>query len=283
MLNHPHFEYVWNWEVDSRWTGHLYEFVDKTAEWGRRQPRRGMWERNERFYIPSHHGDYDNGFRQFVDQQTTIGIWGPMALPPLDEGHKPPVPRGPSPPVPLPTQDNYEWGVGEEADVLGFLPYFNPQNTDWVIRLQVYGYLKGDTPRRAGLIIHNRLSRRLIMAMDHENLEGRHMGSEMFAPSTALIHGLKALTVPHPVFADRLLPGNRVSRWWNSGINGRTGNTPDSPFSWGRESRFTDVSWYYHCNLPGRLYWNFIGWEKDGTGGPDVSGISMRFQETSPR
>ncbi|THC88059.1 hypothetical protein EYZ11_012493 [Aspergillus tanneri] len=271
MLENPQFEYVWNWEVDVRWTGHLYELVDKSAEFGRRQPRRGLWERNERFYIPSYHGDYDHGFRKFVEGQTeqvTHGVWGRMPMPSFDERRLTLLPEGPSPPVPTPSLDKYEWGVGEEADLLGFLPYFNPHLTEWVIRYQVYGYDEPFTPRRACIVAHERLSRRLILAMDYENLEGRHMGSEMWPPSAALMYGLKAVTVPHPIYTDRMLPGDRVSRWFNSGIDGRSGSSPDSPFSWGREYRFNDVSWYFRCNLPGKLYWNFLGWEKDGTGGP---------------
>lgn len=278
MKENPQFEYVWNWEVDSRFTGHYYEFAENTAKFGQAQPRRGIWERSERFYIPSYHGDYKH-FRSFVDRQDPLGVWGAMPLWAMKEGESkemirdPPViqRRGPAPPVSVATQDkNFQWGVGEEPDLMTFLPIFNPANTDWVIRKHVFGYMGAETPRRAALITHCRLSRRLLMAMDEENHAGRHMAAELFHVSTALLHGFKALTVPHPVYADRVMSGKRVSRWYNSGVNGRSGNTPDSPFSWGREGRFKDVSWYYRTNLPGRLYWNFLGWEKGGTGGPEV-------------
>lgn len=273
MKENSQFEYVWNWEIDSRFTGHYYEFAQGTAKFGREQPRRGIWERSERFYIPTHHGDYEN-YRKFVDLQDPLGVWGPMPMWSMNEnGHNNgrDIKRlGPSPPVPVASQDDFEWGVGEEADLMTFLPIFNPANTEWVIRNEVFGYLGQETPRRAALITHCRLSRRLLEAMEKENHHGRHMSAELFHVSTAFIHGFKGLTVPHPVYNDRLIPGNRVSRWFNSGVNGRSGNTKDSPFSWGRESRFKDVSWYYRANLPGRLYWNFLGWEKGGTGGPEV-------------
>ena len=265
MLEHPQFEYFWNWEIDARFTGHLYELVEKVADFGRKQPRRGIWERNERFYIPEMHGDYDNGFRKFVERQAGTFVWGPLRMPAV--APVPLEPRGPLPPVRPSEADDYEWGVGEDADYIGFLPIFNPQNTDWVIRDEISGYMGPFTPRRATLIAHSRLSRRLLLTMDEENRLGRHMGSELFAQSVALYHSFKAVTVPHPIFSERPMPAHRVNRWFNSGINGRSGSTTDSPFSWGREARFQDLSWYYRANLPGRLYWNFLGWEKEGTGG----------------
>ncbi|EKV12625.1 hypothetical protein PDIG_42260 [Penicillium digitatum PHI26] len=274
-IQNPQFEFIWNWEIDTRFTGHYYEFADRVSNFGSRQPRREIWERSERFYIPSYHGNYDDQFRSFVNAQGGTGIWGPMPMR-LENG-KEFERQGPTPPVPTATQDPYQWGVGEEADLMVFLPIFNPINTEWVIRNEVFGYLGDITPRRASLITHSRLSRRLLLTMDRENREGRHMSAEMFHVSTAFIHGLKGVSVPHPVYSDRLMPSDRVSRWFNSGVNGRSGSTLDSPFSWGRESRFKDVSWYYRANLPGRLYWNFLGWEKEGKGGPQYEEEHGRF------
>lgn len=279
MLENPQFEYFWNWEIDARFTGHLYELLEKIAEFGRNQPRRGIWERSERFYIPQIHGDYNTSFRKFAEEQAGQLVWGPLAIDYVRP--MPLVPKGPAPPVKKARQDDYQWGVGEEADYIGFLPIFNPINTDWVIRNEVSGYFGPDTPRRATLITHSRVSRRLLLTMDDENLLGRHMGSELFAQSVAILHGFKGVTVPHPIYSERPLPPHRVDRWFNSGINGRSGSTKDSPFSWGREARFQDLSWYYRSNLPGRLYWNFLGWEKEGTGGKSVSYETLMQREST--
>ncbi|PYI04603.1 hypothetical protein BO78DRAFT_462447 [Aspergillus sclerotiicarbonarius CBS 121057] len=262
-LEHPEFHFIWNWEIDTRFTGHHYEFVDRIADFARKQPRRGLWERNARFFIPGVHGDYETSFRSYVQTHEDEAVWGPA---PFDI-QEPFQPVGPSPPVRQPQEDDYKWGVGEDADLIGFLPIFHPMGTRWVIRNEVWGYPAQTTPRRAALVTHYRLSRSLLLAMHEENLAGRHMGSELFPASTAFLHGLKAVSVPHPIYADKGLPAKRADRWFNSGVNGRSGSTVDSPFSWGRETRFRDVSWYYRANLPGRLYWNFLGWEKDGTGG----------------
>ncbi|KAK2804707.1 hypothetical protein FQN50_006547 [Emmonsiellopsis sp. PD_5] len=261
-IDNPEFSYFWNWEMDSRYTGHHYEFVEKVAEFARNQPRRGMWERNARFYIPDMHGHYDYGFRNYVEQFDKEAVWGPVFID--DPNLKP---KGPKPPVSEPEKDNYEWGVGEDADYISFLPIFHPIGTDWVIRNEVYGYMGVNTPRRASLITHSRVSRRLLLAMDSENVSGRHMSSELFPGSAALLHGLKAITAPHPIFSDKNFPPQSANKYFNSGVNGRAGSSKDSPFSWRRESRFLDLSWYYRANLAGRLYWNFLGWRKEGTGG----------------
>ncbi|EEH46581.2 uncharacterized protein PADG_02679 [Paracoccidioides brasiliensis Pb18] len=261
-LTRPEFNYIWNWELDSRFTGHHYEFASKLSQFSRNQPRRGLWERNARFYIPALHGSYNHAFRNFTQQSETETIWGPMPI-----NLKSLSPEGPSPPVPSPEEDNYEWSVGEDADYIGFLPIFHPIGTEWVIRNEVYGYLGSDTPRRASLITHSRLSRRLLLAMDSENVLGRHMSSELFPVSVSLLHGFKAVAAPHPIYSDRNLSSKSAERWFNPGINGRSGSSSNSPFGWKREARFLDLSWYYRANLAGRLYWNFLGWEKGSTGG----------------
>jgi hypothetical protein len=103
------------------------------------------------------------------------------------------------------------------------------------------------------------------------------MGSEMFPVTVALHHGLKAITAPHPIYSDKNLPPESVDKWFNSGVNGRAGSTKNSPFSWGREARFRDISWYYRANLAGRLYWNFLGWRKEGTGGKTDGSVCHRY------
>lgn len=268
---HPEFEYFWNWEIESRYTGHSYEFIDKVTEFARRQPRRGMWERNARFYIPSLHGTNAHSFWESVRRSENEAVWGPFPVNDVGEPSQLRIrPIGPTPPVRLPEDDHYEWGVGEEADYISFLPIFHPIGTEWVVRNEVYGFLGSETPRRASLITHARLSRRLIMAMHLENQRDRHMGSELFPASMALLHGLKAIAVPHPIYSDKALPPASVDKWYNPGVNGRAGSTKANPFSWGMETRFRDVSWYSRANLPGRLYWPFLGWEKDGIGGSSV-------------
>lgn len=265
MQEYTEFDYVWNWELDSRVTTHHYEFLEKLAAFATKQPRRGLWERNERYYIPSVHGDYDTEFRREVESHAVNGsVWGPPNLPFINA-------IGPKPPVTNPEDDNYEWGVGEEADLITVAPIFNPVNSSWIIGSDVWGYNDSthkskDLPRRATIITQSRVSRRLLDIMHVENLRGNHVASEMSTQTIALLHGLKAVYAPMPVFFDRPWSGQSLAKWFNGGWNGESGGV-GSAMGWGREARFGGCTWYYRANPPQRLYNNWVGFEDTKIGG----------------
>ena len=267
MQKFREFDYVWNWELDSRLTGHHYDFLAKLIDFSREQPRKGLWERNERFYIPSYHGDYNTEFRKSVEQAAgQHSVWGAPKTPVVN-------PIGPKPPVSTPEQDRYEWGVGEEADLITLSPMFNPVDSNWILRDQVWGYQSDgspgtDLPRRATIITQARLSRKLVDIMHAEDLKGNHVGSEMAPPTAALIHGLKAVYAPMPVFFDRPWNGTQLARWFNGGPRGESGGL-GSAMGWGREGRFQGATWYFRAGPPPRLYNNWMGYEDAGIGGTE--------------
>lgn len=150
---HPEYDFFWQWEMDVRYTGHYYHLFDRVSRWAAEQPRKGLWERNARFYVPSRHGSWED-FKQMVRVQTEHGtasknniwaglaashknlpesaqpqqliekpVWGPE--PPLDDVVDDPNGMYPLPPTTY-AKDNYEWGVGEEADLIVFNPLFDP-------------------------------------------------------------------------------------------------------------------------------------------------------------
>lgn len=264
----PEFDYYWNWELDSRYTGHHYDLLEKLSHFAEEQPRKGLWERNERFYIPSLHGDYATEFRKSVQSRSTQTIWQAPILPDVD-------PIGPKPPVKNPEDDDYEWGVGEPADYITLGPIFNPNGTAWVGGPDVWGYKLGasGTPRRTTIITQSRCSKRLLDTMHLENLAGNHVSSEMTPQTVALHHGLKAVYAPHPVFFDREWKKDSLERWFNPGPEGQSGSGLESPFGWGREGRFAGSTWYYRAEAPMRLYNNWMGWEDSGIGGKKVCSI----------
>lgn len=269
MQEFREFDFVWNWEMDSRVVGHHYDVLSKLAEFARKQPRRGLWERNERFYIPSVHGDYDTEFRESVERAvggTHKTIWGAPNVPVVE-------PMGPKPPVERPEDDNYQWGVGEEADLITLGPIFDPVNSNWVLRNQVWGYRSlsfpwGKLPRRATIITQVRASRKLLDLMFVEDLRGNHLASEMVTETTAFLHGLKAVYAPMPVFFDRTWSGKQLAKWFNGGPGGQSGSF-GSAFGWGQEGRFMGATWYYRAIPPQRLYNNWMGYEDTGIGGSE--------------
>jgi hypothetical protein len=264
--DHPEYNYVWNWEMDARYTGHHYDLLGKLEQFAKKQPRRGLWERNERYYIPSLHGDYDTDFRKEVEERSgKETVWGPPPLPFIR-------PIGPKPPVSNPENDNYEWGVGEDADVITIGPIFNPVDSNWVIANHVWGYSDEthgplDLPRRTTIITQSRVSKRLLDIMHVENSRGNHVASEMTPQTVALLHGLKAVFAPHPVFFDRPWNGTFLDKWFNPGPKGVAGGT-GSAMGWGREKRYQGSTWYYRTEPPMRMYNHWIGYEDWDMGGP---------------
>ncbi|KAI1745091.1 hypothetical protein F4680DRAFT_174863 [Xylaria scruposa] len=270
----PEFDYVWNWEMDARITGQHYDFLEKISSFAKRQPRRGLWERSERYYIPSVHGDYDTEFRKEVERLSGDDtIWGPPDLPFI-------TPVGPPPPVAKPEEDDYKWGVGEEADLITVAPIVNVNFSGWVGANDVWGFNDSShatqqLPRRVTIVTHSRISKRLLDIMHVENLRGNHIASEMTCQTIALLHGLKAVYAPMPMFFDRPWKGKDIARWFNSGEKGESGGD-NSAIGWGREARYGGSTWYYRAGPPQRMYNNLMGYEDTKIGGEEWEEIHGR-------
>ena len=270
----PEFDYVWNWEMDARIIGQHYDFLEKLSSFAKKQPRRGLWERNERYYVPSVHGDYDTDFRKEVEgvsREETI--WGAPDFPFIN-------PVGPKPPVERPEKDDYKWGVGEEADLITVAPIINTNFSGWVGANDVWGFNDSShatqqLPRRVTIVTHSRISKRLLDIMHVENLRGNVIASEMTCQTIALLHGLKAVYAPMPMFFDRPWKGKDIVRWFNSGEKGDSGGD-NSAIGWGREARYGGITWYYRAGPPQRLYNNLMGYEDTKIGGEEWEEIHGR-------
>ncbi|KAF0324523.1 hypothetical protein K4K61_010763 [Colletotrichum sp. SAR11_59] len=264
-IDHPEFDFIWNWEMDVRVVGHNYDFVRRLEGFARNQPRRGLWERNERYYIPAFHGDYDTDFRLHTEQATRGSqVWGPPKVSFIN-------PVGPKPPVANPEDDAYKWGVGEDADLITLGPIFNPVNSSWIFGDNIWGYKDEENPdprtlpRRTTIVTQSRLSKRLLDIMHVENLRGNHIASEMTPQTVSLLHGFKAVFAPHPTWFDRPWNGAFLDKWFNSGDMGSGGE--GSPFGYGRERRYQGTTWYYRAEPPSRLYNNWMGYVDTDIGG----------------
>jgi hypothetical protein len=296
---HPEYDFFWHWEMDIRYTGHFYHLFDKVSSWAKEQPRKGLWERNGRFYVPSEHGTWED-FRHMVRIQLEHGtsakqniynklasdagvkepmdkdarrsekpIWG--ADPPTGEGDSIESEHDPIPPTSY-DKDNYEWGVGEEADFITFNPLFDPSGTNWILATDVTGYNTTERfpPRRTAIITASRLSRRLLETMHRETALKRHtMFSEMWPGSCALHHGLKAVYAPHPVYIDRAWPTSYLAAIFNNGRNGAAGGARTSVFSDERQHNFLGTSWYYHAGFSPNIWKRWLGYRVDNDGGEE--------------
>jgi hypothetical protein len=300
---HPEFEYFWHWEMDVRYTGHYYHLFEQVSKWTAAQPRKGLWERSARFYVPSVHGPWED-FKHMVRVQTEHGtnnranrwsshlppnphvpdtkiqkpekpIWGPE-LPPdypdieIDDAVKHPHALSEDAP------DN-EWGVNEPADLIVFNPLFDPDQTNWILAKDVTGYntTAGLPPRRTAINTSGRLSRRLLATMHREQSHFRHtMFSEMWPATAALHHGLKAVYAPHPVYIDRKWPTQYLAAIFNNGRNGASGGARMSVFSDERQHNFAGTTWYYNAGFAPNLWKRWLGYKVDGDGGEEEEGAS---------
>ncbi|RYP04581.1 hypothetical protein DL765_010137 [Monosporascus sp. GIB2] len=158
----PHFAHIWQLEMDLRLTSHVHTTLESTVAFTRAQPCRNLWERNGRFYIPElYNGSYE-AFAAAVDADIgNTGVWGPA-----------------------PTKISN-----------------HPVGTDWIYEDKVYGFADGAaTPRRAAFVSMTRASGRLLRLISKVQRErGQWVVSEATLETFALLHGLKAVTVPHPI------------------------------------------------------------------------------------
>ena len=298
---HPEYDSYWNVEMDVRYTGHWGVLLERLSVWAREQPRKGLWERAARYYIPSVHGSWED-FTQMVRVRSEMlpqgppparsrwaayadpdnaaassqantreedpkPVWGPRS--PADA---PPFEGDPSPPTTY-AGDKYAWGVGEDADLIALNPLFDPDGSDWRLADDVTGYNRSlpPPPRRAAVVTTSRLSRRLLDAMHRETALRRHaMFSEAWPASVALHHGFKAVSVPHPVYVDRAWPPAFLERTFNAGVDG-----PDTrgrkALVWGEGQmhNLKGVSWYYNSGFAPNLWRRWLGFRVDGGGGEE--------------
>ncbi|KAK0624681.1 hypothetical protein B0T17DRAFT_493046 [Bombardia bombarda] len=295
---HAEYEHFWHWEMDIRYTGHYLDLLTKMEEWARAQPRKGLWERNARFYMPDVHGSWED-FKQMARVQTELGTVGPDNMWDRLPGAKTPdqtKPKakgeesiwGPKRPVdpsdwfetdndPVPPttyeRDKYAWGVGEEADLITLNPIFNPDGTTWGLADDITGYNEsagiGKPPRRAQIITASRMSRRLLLSMHRETaLKKHHAFPEMWPSTVALHHGYKVVFAPHPAYVDREWPVEYMARIINGGRNGAAGGSRTSVFG-DREHNMKGLSWFYNAGFAGNLYRRWLGLRVDGDGGEE--------------
>lgn len=285
---HPEYEFFWHWEMDSRYTGNYYDLFDKIGTWAREQPRKGLWERNERFYVPSEHGSWPE-FTKMAREQTDLGESGDVnakdsSRPEATDAPEPPI-WGPHPvtgpnvkaytaddskPPTSHAQDNYKWGAGEDADFITLNPLFDPNGTEWILTNDMTGYNLTDAtvPRRTAIITASRLSRKLLELMHNEVTQMRQtMSTEMWPGSVALHHGLKAVYAPHPVYIDRFWPTSYLASIFNNGRHGSSGGAVTSVFSDNRQHNFLGTTWYYHAGFSANLWKRWLGLVVNNDGG----------------
>ncbi|KAH8903683.1 hypothetical protein BR93DRAFT_953031 [Coniochaeta sp. PMI_546] len=260
---HPNFDFYWQFEMDARNIGHTYHFLEQATAFAKRQPRKYLWERNAYFYIPGAYGTWEN-FVHMVDRsmkgREETSVWGPVPAPNTNI-----KPIGPAPPLANPRHENYLWGVGEEADLITLLPIFDARETNWTFPNMTWN-APSDLPRRASPITMWRMSRQLLAAMHAAAEEGMAVVSEMSAPTFALLHGLKAVAAPHPIYLDGQWTARELAPIVNRGsdpakINGGS----DSLWNWDHkwDHILFRMSYMFTTQTAEDLIRRWLGYEAD--------------------
>ncbi|KAI1142676.1 hypothetical protein F5Y05DRAFT_365692 [Hypoxylon sp. FL0543] len=203
------YDFIWQLEMDLRFTGHVHDTLESAASFARAQSRRNLWERNGRFYIPDLHNNSYDEFSAAVDAEVgDRGVWGPV---PTSEFTS----QGPQPP----SRTKWNWGVGEEADLISFMPMIDPVGTNWIYEDVIHGFADGvETPRRVAIVSITRSSRRLLQFVhEAQQNRGQWLVSEATLETFALLHGLKAVTVPHPIFFEGEMTAEELDAEVNKG------------------------------------------------------------------
>ncbi|KAF2770822.1 hypothetical protein EJ03DRAFT_55981 [Teratosphaeria nubilosa] len=227
---HPEFDYFWNLEMDVRLTGDYHTFFSRSADWARKQPTRGLWERNQRFYIPSYHGSYEDFANSILPDYSSYG--------------------------------------SVEADLITYFPLFNTTSTSWMWQDAYFGYPL-DTQRFGTVGTNMRLSRHLLDAMASENVKGKTMFAEMWPPSAAFLHDLKAVFVPHAIFLEGDWSAEALQRTFNAGPEGQVGAGNETVLD--RQEIFEGSTWSWNAKYGRKVYEGWRGRRVDG--GSEDGGI----------
>ncbi|KAI4165567.1 MAG: hypothetical protein LQ342_000980 [Letrouitia transgressa] len=238
-LMRPDFDLYWQFELDVRYTGHHYHHLEAVRRWAEKQPRRLQWERSSYFYMPFIHGTWAK-FCEMVQKVTSgSGIWGALPTTGINA-------VGPEPPTQRPEDDDFEWGVGEQADMINVMPMVDPVKTHMMFRNWIENYPDGlDTPRWSAPVTPMiAVSKRLLRAMHHSQVSlGTQMMPEMLPESTALQHGMKAVAFPEPVYLDVDKPIEEIERIYNAQNNASVWNG-GGPYA----SLAKDITYWWSAN-----------------------------------
>jgi len=196
---YPEFDHFWQIEMDTRFSSNVGSMLQGFHSFSTSQPYKQARERASWAYIPQIYGSYDQFSRAINEtMEGNATVWGPVKIKELD-------PVGPTPPVKEGRDDDFEWGVGHDADLV-LLDQLNEVSRfdrieDWVFKDWLGGGLAGDVPRFSNVPAQARASYDLLQAAHRAQHDlGLRVPSEATLPSFAAWHGLKTISIPTPKF-----------------------------------------------------------------------------------
>jgi hypothetical protein len=257
------FDHYWQFEMDSRFTGHVGTFLDALSLFARQQPRKQARERASYDYIPRVHGTYSQFSASVNKSLNGGGLWGPDRIKDIK-------PIGPAPPTARPEDDNFYWGVGEDADLIVLKQCATVSRMqDWVYKDWVGGFQDGnDVPRTACPPAQARASWNLLNAIHKSQaVDALRVPSEATLPSWALWHGLKMILAPQPYYHDPEHDIWEMDEFWNGGPIGSQDDGMAyglGMYNWtGHGEIVTSTTWVWASEFPSKI---MDSWLDDNVG-----------------
>jgi len=256
------FDNYWEIEMDVRYTGNTLEYMESLSTFARNEPRKQAWERSSYFYFEKVHGTYQEFMSSVNNSVAGAGQWGPHRLPDIE-------PAGPTPPSVRPEDDDFTWGVGEDADVIVTHPCANGElEEDWVYRDWIGGFLnKTATPRLVCPPAVARASWNLLNAIHYsQKTKGLRVPTEATLASFALWNGFKLSHPPQVWWQNPQRDVIEMDEFFNGGPPrpGRSRAHGDGVYKQGGKDHITmTASFWWSSAFPRVIFSAWMGESED--------------------
>ena len=270
-LARPDIDYFWHMDINTRYTGHHYEFLEAISSWAKDQSRNNAVGRAPFTFVSDVHNTWENFTKvvnrlSYAKKSQQKGTGRALGVEPV----------GPDPP--LFSDWKQKWGKGEEADLIGMGTIFEPAPAESHVFVEHYPGKSSNVPRRATSFPKiTRTSKRLLRAMHHGQVtQGMHMPPTMFAASSALHHGLKTVAFPLPIFSDLDVSPADVERKLNANMGEDTFDLPHQMKKLWRSLTFGAPENPEEALYADELYKKWLGYDEEQTEGLCLPAMLLR-------
>lgn len=253
------FDHYWTIELDLRFTGNAGNMINALETFARKEPRKQARERSSYFFTRVY-GTYRK-LTSLVNDTLNggSGFWNGVPIPDVE-------PVGPMPPSERPEDDDFKWGVGEEADLIMLSSTFNVTLApEWHYKQWIFEFSQGtDTPRIASAPAVSRCSWNLLNQIHQAQVwQGLRLPSEATPASFALYHNFKISRPPFPIYGE--FSGEYSDTDIDIFLNGGPPSKEHGGMAWGRNAYGSSFSqddpvkdlgptWRWNPGYPGHLF-----------------------------
>ncbi|CAD6890361.1 unnamed protein product [Tilletia laevis] len=162
-LDHPEYDYVYNWEMDVRYIGNYLDFLEGIEGYSRKEPLHVGMDKYDTWFVRNVTVSENN----WADNTTM------------------------------------HTGRGEEADLITLGPIFDPRASGWFWEYDIQNYPLGQaTDRRASIGTNMRMSRALLEAMNVVTAEAKKSTHCEAWPTTLVLHSQLEISRDHSFYPE---------------------------------------------------------------------------------